>query len=206
MDMSFKEVLKKFRDWPLSAQMITIIIPIFSILVWVSIIFYPDFSFIDHHMSSLGSSGGNPEGFIYFVVACIITGALLVPFFIGLFRWRTDSKLFNVSLYVVIGIGFVACFGIIMQAIYRADFGTEHFYYSAVHWVADMFLLMVAPIALLLHKQYYKPISIVGVIATVFNIYYIVTWGHDAWIEWITAISTLLFAVLVGANMVRKKM
>ena len=109
-------------------------------------------------------------------------------------------------MYVVIGIGFVACFGIIMQAIYRADFWPEHFYYSAVHWVADMFLLMVAPIALFLHKQYYKPISIVGIVATVFNVYYIATWGHDAWVEWITAISTLVFAVLVGANMVLKKM
>ncbi len=157
-------------------------------------------------MSALGGEGNNPQGYMYFVVACIITGALLVPYFIGLFRWRTKSTLFNISLYIVIGFGFIASFGIIMQAIYRIDFYTPHMIYSGVHWLADMFLLMVAPFAMLFHKQYYKPISIVGVIATIFNIYYMVTLAQDAWVEWITAISTLLFAVLVGANMVLKKM
>lgn len=52
--MDLKEALKKFRSWPLSAQMITIISPVFSILVAISIMLYPDFSLIENHMSALG--------------------------------------------------------------------------------------------------------------------------------------------------------
>jgi hypothetical membrane protein len=204
--MNFRELVKRFRSWPLSAQLITIIIPVFTTLVIISIILFgPTFSFVGDHMSTLGSQGANPRGFIYFDVACIITGILLFPYFYGLRRWRTDNRLLNASLYVIIGIGFIACFGIIMQAIYRADFSIEHFYYSAIHWVGDALLLMVAPIALLLHKKFYRPIIIVGLIATGFNLYYVLTWGHDAWIEWITAITTLLFAALIGANMINKE-
>ena len=205
--MSLKEKLKTFRAWPLSAQVITIIIPVFIILVVTSILLFgPDFSFISDHMSTLGAQGANPQGFVYFDVACIITGILLVPFFLGLRRWRTEDRILNFSIYIIMGIGFIACFGIVMQAIYRADFWPAHFYYSAIHWVADVFLLLIAPIALLRAKKFYRPIIVVGLIATVFNVYYIATWGKDAWIEWITAISTLLFAVLIGANMVKEKL
>jgi hypothetical membrane protein len=205
--MNVKEKLKTFRTWPLSAQMITFIIPIFTLLVIISVILFgPDYSFINDHMSTLGAQSANPQGFVYFDIACIITGVLLVPYFFGLRRWRTEDKILNFSLYVVIGIGFIACFGIVMQAIYRGDFGLEHFYYSAIHWVADAFLLLIAPIALLRAKKFYRPIIIVGLIATVFNIYYIATWGRDGWIEWITAISTLLFGVLIGINMVKEKL
>jgi len=204
--MGLKEIFKTFRTWPLSTQMITLIIPIFTILVIISIILFgPSYSFINDHMSTLGSQGANPQGFVYFDVACIITGILLVPYFYGLRRWRTEDRILNFSLYVVIGIGFIACFGIIMQAIYRSDFWPAHFYYSAIHWVADAFLLLIAPIALLRQPKFYRLNIIVGIVATVFNIYYIATWGKDGWIEWITAISTLLFAALIGANMVKKR-
>lgn len=138
--MSLRDWCSKFKEWPLSAQMITIILPIFTVLVAISIGFYPNFSFIDHHMSALGSSHNNPIGYLFFIIACIITGVLLFPYFYGLKRFRTDDK-------------------------------------------------------------FYKPIILVGIIATVFNVYYIATWGHDAWIEWITAVSSLLFAALVAYNM-----
>lgn len=205
--MSLRERLKTFRTWPLSAQVITIIIPVFATLVIISILLFgPDYSFINDHMSTLGAQYANPQGFVYFDVACIITGILLVPYFFGLRRWRTDDKILNVSIYVIMGIGFIACFGIIMQAIYHADFWPEHFYYSAIHWVADVFLLLIAPIVLLRSKKFYRPIIVVGLIATVFNVYYVATWGENGWIEWITAISTLVFAALIGANMVKEKL
>ena len=203
--MNLREILRSFKNWPLSSQMITIIIPIFTTLVIISIILFgPSFSFIDDHMSTLGSAGANPRGFVFFDVACIITGILLFPYFYGLLHWRTENKLLNICIYIVIGIGFVACFGIIMQAIYRADFWPEHFYYSAIHWVGDALLLMLAPFALLFHKKFYRPIIVIGIIATGFNLFYVLTWGNYAWVEWITAITTLLFAALVGANMVKR--
>jgi hypothetical membrane protein len=202
--MKLKEILRQFRRCPLSLQMITIILPIFTILVAISIGLYPDFSFIDNHMSALGSSSGNPNGYLYFIVACIITGVLLFPYFFGLRRWRTDDKILNVCLYIVIGIGFIASFGIIMQAIYRTDFWPAHFYWSAVHWAGDALLLMVAPFVMLRHEKFYKPIILVGIVATVFNVYYIATIGQDAWVEWITAISSLVFAALIAINMVKE--
>ncbi len=203
--MNLQAVWAKFKSWPLCAQTITIAIPIFTVLTLVSIGFYPAFSFIDHHMSSLGSSADNPQGYLFFIIACIIMGVFLFQFFYGLKRWRTEDKFLNIPLYVVMGIGFAASFGIIMQAIYRIDFWPAHFYWSAVHWVGDALLLLIAPIILLRHKKFHKPIILVGLVATVFNVYYIATFGADSWIEWITAASSLLFAALIAYNMTKEK-
>ncbi|MFX1338088.1 MAG: hypothetical protein ACFFDK_05735 [Promethearchaeota archaeon] len=198
--------MRKFKTWPLCAQTITIIIPVFTILTLISIILFgPSFSFIKHHMSTLGTQRWNPNGFLFFDIACIITGVLLFPYFYGTKEWSTDSKLFNIVLYIFIGIGFVASFGIIMQAIFRGDFQPWHFIFSAVHWVANFFFLAIAPIPLLKHKKYYRSITIICVIATIFNFIYVITAGVYPWIEWITAATSFTFGGLIGRNMVKER-
>jgi len=204
--MKFKDTINKFRNWPLSAQMITIIIPVFTVLVLISIVLFgPSFSFVEHHMSTLGTQRWNPEGFLYFDIACIITGVLLFPFFYGTKQWKTDNKLFNLFLYIFIGIGFIASFGIIMQAIFRGDFPPWHRIYSAVHWIANFFFLAIAPIPLLRHKKYYRSITIICIIATIFNFIYVITAGAHPWIEWVTAATSLAFGALIGRNMVKEE-
>ncbi len=204
--MKVKEIMTKFKSWPLCAQMITIIIPIFTILVIISIyLFGPSFSFVDHHMSTLGTQSANPNGYLFFDIACIITGILLYPFFYGLKHWATEDKVLNYILYLIIGIGFIASFGIIMQAIFRGDFGYLHFIFSAVHWVADFVFLAIAPIPLLRHRKFYRRNIIVCIIATVFNFIYVISIGAYPWIEWITAVLSLVFAVLIGVNMVKEE-
>ncbi|MFX0071676.1 MAG: DUF998 domain-containing protein [Candidatus Hermodarchaeota archaeon] len=203
--MTLKDRLKKFREWPISAQMMGVIIPVFTILTLISIILFgPSFNFVDHYLSTLGTQGRNPMGFLFFDVACIITGVLLFPFFYGTRHWKTDSKLFNLILYIFIGIGFIASFGIIMQAIFRGDFKPWHFYFSAVHWIANFFFLAIAPIPLLKNKKYYKSITIICVIATIFNFIYVITAGAYPWIEWITAGTSFAFGGLIGRNMVKE--
>ncbi|MHA1526172.1 MAG: hypothetical protein ACTSQD_04010, partial [Promethearchaeota archaeon] len=82
--MKLQDSIDKFKKWPLTAQMITIIIPIFCVLVLISIILFgPTFSFVEHHMSTLGTQRWNPNGFLFFDIACIITGVLLFPYFYG---------------------------------------------------------------------------------------------------------------------------
>ena len=204
--MNLRDAINKFKTWPLSSQMITIIIPIFTILVLISIILFGStFSFVEHHMSTLGTQGRNPAGFLFFDIACIITGVLLFPFFYGTKEWKTDSKIFNFFLYIFIGIGFIASFGIIMQAIFRGDFKPWHLIFSAVHWIANFFFLAIAPIPLLKNKKYYRSITIICVIATIFNFIYIITGAVHPWIEWITAVTSLAFGALIGRNMVREE-
>jgi hypothetical membrane protein len=203
--MKFKDIIEEYKSWPLCAQTITIIIPVFIILTLLSIILFgPTFSFIEHHMSTLGTQRWNPTGFLFFDIACIITGVLLFPYFYGTKEWRTDSKLFNTFLYIFIGIGFVASFGIIMQAIFRGDFQPWHWIFSAVHWIANFFFLAIAPIPLWRHKKYYRSITIICVIATIFNFIYVITAGVYPWIEWITAATSFTFGALLARNMVKE--
>ena len=204
--MKLQDSIDKFKKWPLTAQMITIIIPIFCVLVLISIILFgPTFSFVEHHMSTLGTQRWNPNGFLFFDIACIITGVLLFPYFYGTKEWRTDSKVFNYILYIFIGIGFIASFGIIMQAIFRGDFKPWHVILSAVHWIANFFFLAIAPIPLWKNKKYYRAITIICVIATVFNFIYVITAGTHPWIEWVTASTSFIFGALIGRNMVKEK-
>jgi hypothetical membrane protein len=203
--MQLKNKLNEFKSWPISAQMITIIISIFSVLVVISIILFgPTFSFFEHHMSTLGTQRWNPLGFLFFDVACIITGILLFPYFYGTKQWRTNDKIFNIFLYLFIGIGFVASFGIIMQAIFRGDFQPWHIIFSAVHWIANFFFLAIAPIPLLKHPKFYRSITIICVIATIFNFIYVITAGAYPWIEWITAATSFIFGALLGRNMIKE--
>ena len=140
--MKFKDMIKQFKTWPLCAQTITIIIPVFTVLTLVSIILFgTTFSFVEHHMSTLGTQRWNPKGFLFFDIACIITGVLLFPFFYGTKEWRTDDKILNISLYIFIGIGFIASFGIIMQIIFHGEFQPWHLIFSIVHWIANFFFL-----------------------------------------------------------------
>ena len=204
--MKFKDMIKEFKTWPLCAQTITIIIPVFTVLTLMSIILFgPTFSFVEHHMSTLGTQRWNPKGFLFFDIACVITGVLLFPYFYGTKEWRTDDKILNIFLYIFIGIGFIASFGIIMQAIFRGDFKPWHFIFSAVHWIANFFFLAIAPIPLLRHKKYYRSITIICIIATIFNFIYVITAGAHPWIEWVTAATSIAFGALLGRNMVKEE-
>jgi len=203
--MKLQDSREKFKKWPLSAQMITIDIPIFTVLVLISIILFgPTFSFVDHHMSTLGTQSRNPSGYLFFNIACMITGVLLVPFFYGIKEWRTEDKVLNFFLYIFIGLGFIACFGIFMLAIFHGDYKPWHVIFSAVHWVADLFFLAIAPIPLLRHKKFYRSIIIMCVIATIFNFIYVITSGAYPLIEWLTAATSFVFAALMGRNMVKE--
>jgi len=204
--MKLQDSIDKFKKWPLTAQMITIIIPIFCVLILISVILFgPTFSFVEHHMSTLGTQSRNPRGFLFFNIACMIMGVLLYPFFYGIKEWRTDSKICNFFLYIFIGLGFIASFGIFMLAIFHGDYKPWHVIFSAVHWVSDVFFLAIAPIPLLKNEKYYRSITIICVIATIFNFIYLITAAVHPWIEWVTAATTLAFGALLGRNMVKEE-
>ena len=76
--MKLHDLIEKFKKWPLTAQMITIIIPIFFVLVLISIILFgPTFSFVEHHMSTLGNQRWNPNGF-FFLFCLYYNGSVIV--------------------------------------------------------------------------------------------------------------------------------
>jgi hypothetical membrane protein len=171
-------------------------------LTYVSILHYPVFfnPFTDY-LSRLGNSSLNPTGAIYYNLAVIQTGVMLLITYLGIFAAYKNTKHHRI-LFIAIAIGMFNAFTIIMSGVFSEDIYALHFIFSLLifaTWIPVLFLLNY-----ILFKQggYEKGISyygfVVGVLNTIFVLFVLLLGTESgAIIEWISIFSFLTWALLV---------
>ena len=105
--------MKSFLSkWPITciAGILHIMIS-FTFITIAYILFPGPFSMFNNTASTLGNHSLNPNGAILFRLSNIIGGALLFPFFLGLYEWKRDDKWSKISLNLTIILGCFIGFG-----------------------------------------------------------------------------------------------
>ena len=86
---------------------------IYIVFTIVAIAYYPKpFSPLTNWLSDFGNQTQNPAGATYYNAGGILTSAVLIVFFIGMYKWNTGDKKTQIFLAVsqVAGIVFAFCF------------------------------------------------------------------------------------------------
>ncbi|MHA2314534.1 MAG: DUF998 domain-containing protein [Candidatus Hermodarchaeia archaeon] len=158
-------------------------------------------SILHYYLSRLGNSSLNPTGAIYYNLAVIQTGVMLLLTYLGIFSAYKNTKHYRLLIIATV-IGMFNAFSIVMSGVFSEDIYQLHFIFSLLifaTWVPVLFSMNY-----ILFKQggYEKGISyygfVVGVLNTIF-VLFVLLFGTDsgAIIEWISIFSFLTWALLV---------
>jgi hypothetical membrane protein len=195
------EMLDRLK-WPLSSIAGILVIVFYCIFTLVSAaMFLPSWSPWPY-LSDFGNSVYNPSGAIFYNLGCILTGIMLFPFYIGLYKWYTKEQWRKVLLIVTQIIGMASGFALILIGVFNEDFGAPHILWSDIFFFLNLLVLIFANISLITHPKFIKPIAIYGFIVAVINLAFVVL-PSTSIIEWFTVFTALGFAGLLVINMLK---
>ncbi len=163
------------------------------------------FSPFDILISNLGNYAGNPSGAIYYNGGAVITGLLLVPFFVSVGPWydiAKNSKFFYTGAELF---GIVLALGMIMQAIFPQG-TTLHRPWSTVCFLSMLVMLLLANGALLKNPKFNRLIGYYGFAAALASLAFMALYAMDkspVILEWIAVYAGLLWVLLLSFNALR---
>ncbi|MFW9865507.1 MAG: DUF998 domain-containing protein [Candidatus Thorarchaeota archaeon] len=187
--------------WPISCYAGILVIAIYCIFTFTSLaLFPPPFSALTNWLSDLGNSSYNPNGAIFYNLGCILTGSMLIAFFIGLYKWYRSEIWYKMLIILIQVVGCFSGFALIMIGIFSEDFLASHIFWSDVFFKVNLIILILASIILLFHKDFIKLIGIYGIIVAVINLLFVFYLGTPI-LEWFTVFTALGYVGLIVYNM-----
>ncbi|MHA1297635.1 MAG: DUF998 domain-containing protein, partial [Promethearchaeota archaeon] len=148
-------------------------------------LFPPPFSPLTNWLSDLGNSTYNPNGALFYNLGCILTGASLFPFFIGLYIWKFNELWNKILVYINQVIGCFAGFSLILIGVFSEDFIGPHIFWSNVFFETILFVLLITPIALFRHEKFIKWIAIYGIGVFIIDLIFVFSINEPI-LEWFT--------------------
>jgi hypothetical protein len=194
--------------WPLSSIAGILVILFYCVLTFASAAIFPRSWSPWPYLSDFGNTGFNPNGAVFYNLACILTGLALIPFYIGIYKWYTKTTWRNVLLIITQIIGLASAVSLVMIGVFyenspaeNAIAGGTHEFWSMVFFMLNLLVLIFANISLFTHPNFIKPIAIYGFIVAIINLGLVAVGG--SLIEWFTVFTALAYAGLLVINMVK---
>ena len=166
---------------------------------------YPEpFSPTTNWLSDLGNTTANPGGAGFYNAGMIITGALLILFFVSLGALRLAQVRAQVLILLVARlIGVIGALSMVMTAVFPINRGSAHSFWSAVLYISlgTAFGLTVA--ALRYHRDVHKWLLVYGGVTTLTDLVVSVFFNTIALLEWPTVALFLSYCALLGFETAR---
>jgi hypothetical membrane protein len=143
----------------------------FIVVTFIAMFFYPDgYSFTEDYFSHLGTTvnmkTGSPNDVsrFLFVMACVITGVCLIPFWIVLLTLFTASKLMKaLSLFGSL-LGVISCPFLMGIGIFAGDTQPSlHVLSTRMFFLLFAAAILIYSIAILFNAEYQNIYSIIGI-------------------------------------------
>jgi hypothetical membrane protein len=195
--------ISDLKKWPISVIAGILVIALYCTFTFISLaLFPPPFSPIDNWLSDLGNSTYSPRGAIFYNLGCILTGIMLFPFYLGLYKWYTEVLWNKILIMATQVIGCCSAFALIMIGVFSEDFIVEHIFWSEVFFKLNLVVLILLSVSLIFHQDFIKPIAIYGIAVAVINLLFVFILGTPI-LEWFTVFTALGFVGLIVFNMYR---
>jgi hypothetical membrane protein len=164
---------------------------------------YPvNYSPMTNWLSDLGSSTLNPDGALFYNIGIILTGLLVLLFFIGLSGLRIPGNRKQYAMLLVTqGFGVLGSFSLIMSAIYPINFLEAHRF-----WSISLYIMLGTAFAFSVSALRYYPawprwLLAFGVLVAAVDILSGVC-GSSYVMEWITVALFLFYICAVALKTV----
>jgi hypothetical protein len=188
--------LKKLPTTTLSGILVLIL---YLGLAIISYSFYPSsFSPKGNWLSDLGNNNLNPDGAIYYRLAGILGGLVLMFFFIGLKDWykgqRGKPKIF-MSIAQIFGV--LTSFAFIMTGYFSEDNLAPHSFWSITNYIFFGTAVFFVGFALLYYKnvsKFFNGFCFTLALVDIISGFY----GNTYWLEWLVVLMLLIFIASVS--------
>lgn len=121
-------------------------------------------------LSNLGNVDLNPSGAIFFNLGCMITGLILIPFFIGLYDWKPDKTWAKVILILGIILGIFASISLIMVGVFPETHIKQHVLAASGVFGSLFLIIILLSIALYNHPKFAHWVAYFGLIAVIIDL------------------------------------
>ncbi|MGY5858025.1 MAG: DUF998 domain-containing protein [Candidatus Thorarchaeota archaeon] len=191
------------RKWPITTLSGLLVILIYCIFTAVSWILYPaPYGPVTHYLSRLGNFDYSPTGAYFYNLGCILTGLVLVPFFVSLRVWYAEPKFQRFLLFIGQLFGVLSSFALILIGVFSEDQGTPHMTASSTFFVLNFIVLILISLALLWHTKFFKSIALYGIAICLLSLGLEISIGGPI-TEWFTVFGSLVFVGLISMNSLR---
>ena len=209
----------KYHNYSISSILGLTAFIIFTIFILTSVALYPtQYNPLYEWLSNLGNINLNPTGAFFFNWGCIISGIILIPFFVGLYAWKPQKKLDKLLLLLGMVIGIFASISLIMVGIYPETHIIHHVQAATAVFSSLFLIIIVINLALFKNPKFIRGVAYFGILAVVVDItfQYIVASNRNILaffnpttpvpgLEWACAFLSLLWVALLALNMFVKK-
>jgi hypothetical membrane protein len=162
---------------------------------------YPStYSPLYNWLSDLGNAYLNPSGAVFYNIGIVVSGGVMLLFFLGLVEWRmANNRIQNQMLYVMLGFGILGALALLMSGFYPMNFLTAHSIFST--W---LFILLGTSFAFSVAALRYHPacpllLLILGALTAIVTLVYGFFHSIIA-LEWVTVALFLCYVGLLGAQ------
>jgi hypothetical membrane protein len=128
---------------------------------------------------------------------------MLIPFYIGLYKWYGKARWSKFLLMIGQIIGIASGFALIMIGVFPETSPPWHHIWSMVFFILNLVVLILVNIALWGLPKFHKAIAIYGFLVAVINMVTVVTGNESALVEWFTVFTALAYAGMLVINMLK---
>jgi hypothetical membrane protein len=161
---------------------------------------YPgEYSPISNWLSDLGNPQVNPSGSIFYNIGCIITGLVLIIFYIGLCRWNTGDKKMKILLIIAQVAGVLSSFSLILSAIFPlGETALIHSFWAKMIFVFLGFFLTFSATSLLKHSSFTRWFAYYAFLTALVNFIYGAFLHSIFVLEWISLGMFMIYVFMLA--------
>lgn len=189
---------------PLLTKLIFLAGALFYGIVLLAILSYDHgFSFINTNMSRLGRPSYNPDWYWLYTTACLVAGALLVPYYWQLRHLKSEDRMLNSGLILLIAVGFLSCIGLTGVAVFNADHWLSHRIFGGMYFISDVLVMIVAAYVILKHPKLNKAMVLICIASAALDLVFLKSGGKLSWSEWSTVFLSFVLACWIGIDCIQ---
>ncbi|MBD3256192.1 MAG: DUF998 domain-containing protein [Candidatus Lokiarchaeota archaeon] len=174
--------IKDLKSWKRISCLIAIFGGLFFLITTIiAMIIYPGgYSFTNYYFSNLGTSKTvgtsepNPIASVLFLLACVIAGLSLIPFWVALtsvFSRKPSTKFLS---YIGSILGIISSPLLMAIGIFPGDTAhAEHTFSARFFFLAFAITIMLYSVAIIINEQYLNIYSYLGIIFSIFIVLFL---------------------------------
>jgi len=148
---------------------------VFTIFTFISVAFYPiHYSLIFDWLSNLGNINLNPVGAMFFNLGCIITGIILIPFILNLYRWKPSEIWSKFLVVLAIILGIFASISLIGVGVFPETHIKLHVLAASGVFESLFLIVILMTLALFKNPNFMRAVAYIGVCAVVFDLLFVI--------------------------------
>lgn len=201
--------MKTNLKWRIGSITGLMAIIIFLLTTFTALSLFPGpYTPLNNWLSDLGNPNYNPQGAIFFNLGCIITGILIIPFFIGLSRWKFDDGSKGLTAAQVMGV--FSSLSLVMIGIFPETSKPWHWIWSALFFSCLLITMILVNTSLWNHPRFMRKVAYYGLVVVVVDIFFITIYNLQTGLprplmEWMVVFLSLGWMGAIIYNMVKQK-